>query len=113
MRKLTIMIAASAALAALTSYANAESMIGDPEAGFTFAKQQCAECHLVEPEWVGSFGSPAKSFAEIGSDPKTTEMSLKVFLRTPHIAMPNFILTEQQTEDVVAYILSLEATRQD
>ena len=53
------------------------TMVGDPEAGFLFARQACAECHLVEPDWTGSLGTKAKPFPDIAADPKTTELSLK------------------------------------
>ena len=39
--------------------------------------------------------------------PSTTELSLKVFLRSSHKSMPNFILQPEETDDIVAYILSL------
>ena len=39
--------------------------------------------------------------------PSTTELSLKVFLRSSHKSMPNFILQPEEADDIVAYILSL------
>ena len=36
-----------------------------------------------------------------------TAIALKVALRTSHETMPNLILNETETNDVVAYILSL------
>jgi hypothetical protein len=41
--------------------------------------------------------------------PATTSMSLHVFLLTPHANMPNYHLTPQEIDDVVAYILSLRS----
>jgi hypothetical protein len=40
-----------------------------------------------------------------------TETSLRVFLRTPHTRMPDFILSRAETDDVISYILSLRAPR--
>jgi hypothetical protein len=37
----------------------------------------------------------------------TTGMSLRAFLLTPHARMPDIQLSREQTDDVVAYILSL------
>ena len=49
----------------------------------------------------------AADFAEIANVPSTTELSLKVFLRSSHKSMPNFILQPAEADDIVAYILSL------
>ena len=35
-------------------------------------------------------------------------MYLRVFLRTPHRDMPNFILAEEETDNIIAYIHSLK-----
>ena len=37
----------------------------------------------------------------------TTSMSLRVFLQTPHPSMPDYRLTREELDDVVAYILTL------
>jgi hypothetical protein len=34
--------------------------------------------------------------------------SLTVFLRTPHDRMPDLSLTREETDDLIAYILSLK-----
>lgn len=36
-----------------------------------------------------------------------TALSLRAFLQTPHGAMPRYHLTATETDDVVAYVLSL------
>ena len=48
------------------------------------------------------------SLQEIASDPSTTEISLRVVLQSPHIKMPNFMLTPDETDGIVAYILGLK-----
>ena len=53
------------------------------------------------------WGIFAADFAEIANVPSTTELSLKVFLGSSHKSMPNFILQPEETDDIVAYILSL------
>ena len=78
----------------------------DPvEAGRRLAVQWCSGCHAVEPKTVGLF---AAGFAEIAKVPSTTTLSLKVFLRTSHNNMPNFILQPDEADDIVAYIMSLK-----
>ena len=77
----------------------------DPEAGRRLALQWCTGCHAVEPRAEGFF---AADFAEIAKLPSTTALSLKVFLRTSHKSMPNFILQPEEADNIVAYILSLK-----
>ena len=40
--------------------------------------------------------------------PSTTALSLKVFLRSNHNEMPNLIIPDSETDDLIAYILSLK-----
>ncbi len=75
------------------------------EVGRSLASQWCSGCHAVEPKTVGLFSA---DFAEIAKLPSTTALSLKVFLRTSHRNMPNFILQPDEANDIVAYILSLK-----
>ena len=86
----------------------AEQMLGNPTEGLKFARELCVECHQVEPGEAARAFPAEKSFLDIAADPKMTALSLRVFLRTPHIEMPDFVLTEAQTDDVIAYILSLK-----
>jgi hypothetical protein len=81
---------------------------GDPIAGRQFARQVCAVRHFVEAEDLGLSWSGAPSFQEVANDPAVNEISLRVFLRTPHEDMPNFMLTPLETDDVISYILSLK-----
>jgi mono/diheme cytochrome c family protein len=49
-------------------------------------------------------------FAAIAAMKSTTELSLQAFLQTPHDHMPDWRLSRQQIDDVVAYIMSLRPT---
>jgi hypothetical protein len=40
-------------------------------------------------------------------DPSVSELSLRAFLQTSHATMPNLILTPEETDDLIAYILTL------
>jgi len=46
-------------------------------------------------------------FTLLANTPSTTSLSLKVFLRTSHKNVPNFILKPEEADDIVAYIVSL------
>ena len=96
------------ALLAAAIPALAQTYPGDPVAGGNFARKLCATCHFVEAEDLGLSWSGAPAFQEVADDPAVTEVSLRVFLRTPHEDMPDYMLTPAETDDVIAYILSLK-----
>jgi mono/diheme cytochrome c family protein len=43
----------------------------------------------------------------LATTPGMTSVALMVALTTPHAGMPMFMLTADQREDIIAYILSL------
>ena len=63
----------------------------------------CGPCHEVSGKT-----KVAPSFEDIANLPSTTAISLKAFLRSNHRNMPNFIISSADTDDVIAYILSLK-----
>ena len=69
--------------------------------------QWCANCHAVAPWAALPTGDAAPGFPAVAAMPSTTEMSLRSFLATPHVNMPNYQLSRTETDAVVAYILSL------
>lgn len=80
---------------------------GDVAQGLRLAQAWCEECHAVGAKTVG----PARAgpdFRDIANRAKTTALSLNVFLRSNHDNMPNFIIPRGETDDIVAYILSLK-----
>jgi len=99
-----------AALSAGVSRAAADaapSGSGDGSMGHRLAGEWCRGCHAIEPTAVNT-GKPAPDFVSIANMPSTTELSLKVFLRSNHKSMPNFIIRSNDIDDLVAYILSLK-----
>jgi mono/diheme cytochrome c family protein len=77
---------------------------GNALAGQTLARQWCASCHLISGT-EGRTSDAAPPFEAVARRASTTATSLQVFLQTPHRRMPNYALTRQETDDVVAYIL--------
>jgi mono/diheme cytochrome c family protein len=76
--------------------------------GRKIAETWCAACHEIDlrrPEKA----TAAPSFAQIARLPSTTPLALRVFLQTSHQAMPNYQLTRQESDDIIAFILSLKA----
>ena len=83
----------------------AQPLAGDPSSGRQLATTICGSCHQV----IGGKGrdGPA-SFVDIANVTSTTALSLLVFLRSNHKEMPNLIISKSDTDDLVAYILSLK-----
>ena len=80
----------------------------DVPAGHAFAREACKACHVVEagassPQLI-EVGPP---FREIANTRGMTATALRAFLTSSHPKMPNLILTPEQMDDVIAYILSL------
>ena len=87
--------------------ATAQGLPGDPEAGGKLAREVCAACHIVSEDQLYDPGVGAPTFFEVAAHPSVTVLSLRVFLRTPHAAMPDLRLTPDETDDIISYILTL------
>jgi len=87
--------------------ANAQSEIGDTHEGREFARNVCIACHLVDKTETNDTDYEATAFQTIADNIAHTRLSLRVFLTTPHKDMPNLVLTDTQTDNIIAYILSL------
>lgn len=99
--------ALSAMLAALLAGPAAAQDAGNVESGRRIAAEWCGSCHLIGPNAAGGGTDAAPPFAVLAADPETTEFRLRAFLMTPHQRMPDFRLSRTETDDIVAYILSL------
>lgn len=76
-------------------------------AGRRLAEAWCRECHAFEMSDAGTMGR-APDFVRIANRTSTTELSLKVFLRTNHRSMPNLIIAPNEADDLAQFILSLK-----
>jgi len=101
------LVIAFAVFALIDVSAEAQSYLVGVEEGHELARNVCTECHLVERAQTDDVSYPATAFQDIADNPAHTELSLRVFLNTPHKEMPNFVLTPAQSDNVIAYILSL------
>jgi mono/diheme cytochrome c family protein len=107
--KLLLSVAGSLLFMIARADAQQNLAAGDPASGHAFALQVCATCHVVAEDQPSPPRSRrAPSFAAIANTRAMTSTALHAFLATPHPTMPNLLLTPQQTDDVVAYILSLQ-----
>ena len=94
-------------MAASTS-ANAEELLGDPAAGRRLAEDVSSACHVIAPGQESTTDVDAPAFPDLANEPRVTALSLRVFLQTPHERMPDLRLDRDETDDVIAYLLSLE-----
>lgn len=78
----------------------------DIAAGGRVAQMQCTGCHQVGNRQKARPGL-APSFMDIAAAKGMTQLSIEVFLSTPHEKMPNYTLTQKQIRDVASYIMSL------
>ena len=82
--------------------------VGDARAGREVAAALCIQCHQID----GAGRDPTRvppDFGAVADMASQTTLSLRVFLQTPHGSMPRYQLTTTETDDVIAYILSLRA----
>lgn len=81
---------------------------GSVEKGRAVALQLCSGCHFVAEGQRPPSPVQAPTFRAVAISPTASETTLRNFLRTPHPIMPMLILSADETNDVVAYILSLK-----
>lgn len=77
----------------------------DPDRGLDLAQRWCASCHVIGPSFDGGDAGP--SFASVANRAGLTANDLRTWLAEPHDPMPDFQLTADQYEDLVAHIMSL------
>lgn len=99
--------ALSAAVVMASGGLSPVALAGDAENGHQLARQWCAGCHLVGPGEKSSGTDSAPPFVEIAKDPAETAERLKGWLNQPHPAMPDLMLSRDQNDDLVSYLLSL------
>lgn len=78
---------------------------GDPEVGGELAQRWCTSCHVVDLEGHGADAGPALP-ALLGDNQRTAD-EIRGWLAAPHPPMPDFDLSRQEIEDIVAYLESL------
>ena len=79
----------------------------DHSLGRQVALELCSSCHRI----TGEQPRPRQdipTLTAIANLPSTTALSLRVFLRSNHKGMPNLIVSETDTEELIEYILSLK-----
>ena len=98
-----------ATMAALTTLAfmacSASGFAADALRGKQFASRVCGICHVVF-EGQSPRNPNAPSFQSVANSPQFREKGVRL-LWEQHPTMPNISLTQQESDDVAAYIKSL------
>ena len=98
MRKLVLL------LLILPTFASAQ----DVTRGKVMAERWCANCHVVSPSATIGSANGLQTFPALAADPKITESKLRAAMTSQHGGrMPDFSLTQQEQDDLIAYIFSL------
>ena len=109
LKRQIILTAGVAAIMAVQLFVGAKADdFGDAYKGRELAVRVCAECHAVGKEAASSPKPAATPFKDVADLPSTTRTALTVWLRSPHKEMPDLILGAEDTDNVIAYILSLK-----
>ena len=105
----TGLLVSSAVLAAcLATTTTLAQQTDQSNAGHVLANQICTQCHSVEKQPGPSPAVAAPRFEDVANSPGMTAAALKAFFQTSHRTMPNVILTPDQMDELIAYILSLK-----
>ena len=94
------------AIFASTLHASAQD-VGDARQGSLLALATCAQCHAVRAGESRSPNPMAPNFTNIATTLGMTDRALRVWLQSSHPTMPNIILSNDERDNVVAYIMSL------
>jgi mono/diheme cytochrome c family protein len=98
MRKLALL------LLMLPAFAQAQ----DVARGKAMAERWCANCHVVSSSATIAKVDGLQTFPALAADSKLTESKLRAAMTSQHGGgMPDFSLTRQEQDDLVAYIYSL------
>ena len=104
-----VLAVAVAALGGPPAFA-AEDRSGSATNGKAVATRVCAGCHDVSDDLKAAGarrpGVPPP-FLTVAGSPALNAGKLGEFLRTPHGEMDNLVMTRRESDDVVAFIMSL------
>jgi mono/diheme cytochrome c family protein len=78
----------------------------DQANGRAVAQRICGECHAVDASGPSPHAQ-APAFPVVANAPGRTATSLRVWFQSPHRSMPDFHLGEKDSNDLIAYILSM------
>jgi mono/diheme cytochrome c family protein len=92
----------------VASAGTGQAQIGDSQKGAELANVTCSPCHATRRGQPLSPNGRAPTFVQLATAPGMTPAALMVALTTPHAGMPMFMLTRDEREDIISYVLSLK-----
>jgi mono/diheme cytochrome c family protein len=98
-------VMAAALVATGIAVGAAPARAGSAQAGHALAQVWCSSCHVVDESGQGRDTAPP--FATIANRNAADRRWLRGWLTQPHPPMPNFNLSRQQIDDIVAYLDTL------
>lgn len=110
MRRFPILVLLMSVLATSQVSAQPAQTAGDPVNGRRIAQTWCASCHSLSP---GTSSDAAPSFPDIARIPSKTEDYLRGFLTRPHAPMPDYMLSRDDINDIIAFLHTLEKSSPD
>jgi cytochrome c len=109
-KRLSILLALFAAVVVLIIASAASGVAGDARAGRTFAAANCAGCHSIGQS--GESRNPkAPTFRAVARKHKLEDLeeAFAEGIVTGHGAMPEFVLTPRQIDDLLAHLRRLKS----
>ena len=94
-------------LAASTGLRAEPQEMGDPQEGFEYAKQVCANCHAIVSKEISPVRE-APAFDEIAKQSQRSAATIIERTEAVHPTMPNIPMKRDELNDLAAYILSLD-----
>ena len=93
------------AIAAETAAQKGAKLYGDANRGSTVFSMWCAACHSTTPK----ADDRIPTAQQLATDRGRTDGIIRTFLMQPHKPMPPLELSNQQIEDILAYLHRLKA----
>jgi mono/diheme cytochrome c family protein len=101
------------AILVLSAHTSGAGDVGNARVGLEFARTHCAGCHAIAFDDIASPNPDAPPFKWVADTKGLTRTALVVLFQSPHPTMPNLVLSPEETDNVIAYILSLRGDGAD
>jgi mono/diheme cytochrome c family protein len=104
-----LLVCLTIALGACAGQRPASSPAQSAEAarGRVIAEERCATCHAIDNTTLDSPNLAATPFEVIAKTPGMTNIALNAWLHSAHPSMPNVPASQDETDDLWAYLLTL------
>jgi mono/diheme cytochrome c family protein len=99
-------IALALEAAVMTVAPSAAQSVGDAASGQRLAEVWCVQCHRIGSQNADASRSPP-DFGAVANMRSFSELSMRVFLQTPHGQMPRYEFSPVELDDLIAYLASL------